>query len=139
MMKYGGLIMEKKESELLRRMISMSHLTKDRSYRQSVIKLLQEMKTARVVSEAKMPLDVIRLNSEVAISVSENLQRTYFLVSPEKSDLKQNRISILAPMGLALFGYAKGDELEWEFPQGTHSIKILDVIQHPQILKKTTS
>ena len=97
------------------------------------------MKTARVVSEAKMPLDVIRLNSEVAISVSENLQRTYFLVSPEKSDLKQNRISILAPMGLALFGYAKGDELEWEFPQGTHSIKILDVIQHPQILKKTTS
>lgn len=139
MMKYGELIMEKKESELLRRMISMSHLTKDRSYRQSVIKLLQEMKTARVVSEAKMPLDVIRLNSEVAISVSENLQRTYFLVSPEKSDLKQNRISILAPMGLALFGYAKGDELEWEFPQGTHSIKILDVIQHPQILKKTTS
>ena len=139
MMKYGELIMEKKESELLRRMISMSHLTKDRSYRQSVIKLLQEMKTARVVSEAKMPLDVIRLNSEVAISVSENLQRNYFLVSPEKSDLKQNRISILAPMGLALFGYAKGDELEWEFPQGTHSIKILDVIQHPQILKKTTS
>ncbi len=139
MMKYGELIMEKKESELLRRMISMSHLTKDRSYRQSVIKLLQEMKTARVVSEAKMPLDVIRLNSEVAISVSENLQRKYFLVSPEKSDLKQNRISILAPMGLALFGYAKGDELEWEFPQGTHSIKILDVIQHPQILKKTTS
>ena len=139
MMKYGELIMEKKESELLWRMISMSHLTKDRSYRQSVIKLLQEMKTARVVSEAKMPLDVIRLNSEVAISVSENLQRTYFLVSPEKSDLKQNRISILAPMGLALFGYAKGDELEWEFPQGTHSIKILDVIQHPQILKKTTS
>ena len=139
MMKYGELIMEMKESELLRRMISMSHLTKDRSYRQSVIKLLQEMKTARVVSEAKMPLDVIRLNSEVAISVSENLQRKYFLVSPEKSDLKQNRISILAPMGLALFGYAKGDELEWEFPQGTHSIKILDVIQHPQILKKTTS
>ena len=138
-MKYGELIIEKKEFELLKQIISMSQHYKDKSYRVSIEKLLKEMNLAKVVANAKMPLDVIRLNSEVTISLPGNVQRTYRLVTPELSDLKQNKISILAPMGLALFGYAIGDEIEWEFPKGTNNIKILDVIQHPQTLKKTAS
>lgn len=138
-MKYGELIIEKKEFELLRQFISMSQNFRDKSYRVSLEKLLHEMTRAKLVSNANMPVDVIRLNSEVTISIPGNLQRTYRLVTPELSDLKQNKISILAPMGLALFGYAKGDEVEWDFPTGASKIKILDVIQHPQTLKKTAS
>lgn len=138
-MKYGELIIEKKEFELLKQIISMSQHYKDKSYRASIEKLLLEMNRAKVVSNAKMPLDVIRLNSEVTISIPGNVQRTYMVVTPELSDLKQNKISILAPMGLALFGYAKGDEIEWQFPKGTSNIKILDVVQHPQTIKKTAS
>ncbi len=138
-MKYGELIIEKKEFELLRQIISMSQHYKDRSYRFSIEKLLMEMNRAKVVPNAKIPLDVIRLNSEVSISIAGNVKHSYQLVTPEMSDIKQNRISVLAPMGLALFGYAKGDEIEWEFPKGTNKIQILDVIQHPQTLKKTAS
>ncbi|MCC8360424.1 GreA/GreB family elongation factor [Salinimicrobium sediminilitoris] len=138
-MKYKELIIEKKEFELLKQIISMSQHYKDKSYRLSIQKLLKEMNLAKVVSSAKMPLDVIRLNSEVTISTPDNVQSTYHLVMPELRDMKRNKISILAPMGLALFGYAKGDEIEWEFPKGSNKIKILDVIQHPQILKKTAS
>ena len=138
-MKYGELIIEKKEFELLKQIISMSQHYKDKSYRISIEKLLNEMNRAKVVPHAKMPLDVIRLNSEVSISIPENMQRSYRLVTPEMSDLKQNRISILAPMGLALFGYAKGDEIEWEFPTGINKIQILDVVQHPQTVKKKAS
>lgn len=138
-MKYGELIIEKKEFELLKRIISMSRYFKDKSYRTSIEKLLKEMNRAKVVSNAKMPMDVIRLNSEVSISVPGNLHRSYRLVTPERSDLKQNKISVLAPMGLALFGYAKGDGIEWEFPMGTNKIQILDVVQHPPSIKKTAS
>lgn len=138
-MKYGELIIEKKEFELLRQIISMSQNYKDKSYRLSIEKLLKEMNLAKVVSNAKMPVDVIRLNSEVTISIPGNVQHTYRIVTPEFSDLKQNKISILAPMGLALFGYAIGDEIEWEFPKGISKIQILDVVQHPQTIKKTAS
>ncbi len=138
-MKYGELIIEKKEFELLKQIISLSQHYKDKSYRISIEKLLREMSRAKVVPNAKMPVDVIRLNSEVSISIPGNMQRQYRLVTPEMSDLKQNRISILAPMGLALFGYAKGDEVEWEFPTGINKIQIMDVIQHPLTLKKKAS
>lgn len=138
-MKYGELIIEKKEFELLKQLISMSQHYRDKSYRSSMEKLLTEMNRAKVVSNSKMPPDVIRLNSEVAISIPGNMQRRYRVVTPEMSDLKQNKISILAPMGLALFGYAKGDHIEWEFPTGVNKIEILDVVQHPQTVKKEAS
>ena len=34
---------------------------------------------------------------------------------------------MLAPMSLALFGYAEGDDIEWQFPTGISSIKIVEV------------
>ncbi len=138
-MKYGELIIEKKEFEMLKQLISMSQHYRDKSYRNSIEKLLAEMNRAKVVPNSRMPLDVIRLNSEVAISVPGNMKRRYRVVTPEMSDLNQNKISILAPMGLALFGYAKGDEVEWEFPTGLNKIQIIDVIQHPLTLKKKAS
>ncbi|MDX1602283.1 MAG: GreA/GreB family elongation factor [Salinimicrobium sediminis] len=138
-MKYGELIIEKKEFEMLKQLISMSQHYRDKSYRGSIEKLLAEMNRAKVVPNSRMPLDVIRLNSEVAISVPGNMKRRYRVVTPEMSDLNQNKISILAPMGLALFGYAKGDEVEWEFPTGLNKIQIMDVIQHPLTLKKKAS
>ncbi|MDX1751664.1 MAG: GreA/GreB family elongation factor [Salinimicrobium sediminis] len=138
-MKYGELIIEKKEFEMLKQLISMSQHYRDKSYRNSIEKLLAEMNRAKVVPNSRMPLDVIRLNSEVAISVPGNMKRRYRVVTPEMSDLNQNKISILAPMGLALFGYAKGDEVEWEFPTGLNKIQIMDVIQHPLTLKKKAS
>lgn len=128
-MKYGKIIIEKKEYELLKRIISMSQYHKDKTYRASIEKLHTELDQAELVSKKKMPDDVIRFDSLVTIEIPGNITKTYEIVIPEKSDLKNNKISVLAPMGLALFGYAKGDEVEWQFPKGLSHIKILDVQQ----------
>lgn len=138
-MKYGQLIIEKKEFELLKRTLAMTHYHKDRSYRKSITKFHQEISLAKTVSNRKMPEDVIRFDSVVTIETPWNVKRSYQVVTPEKSDLAKNRISVVAPMGLALFGYAKGDEIEWQFPMGINIIKILDVEQiRPSVnLEKT--
>lgn len=135
-MKYETLFIDKKEYELLKRIISMSQHHRDKTYKGSIDKLFKELQKAKIVSNSKMPVDVIRLNSEVTVAIPD-LRKKFQIVTPEKSNLKLGKISILAPMGLALFGYAKGDEIEWEFPSGANIIKILDVIQHPQIFKST--
>lgn len=128
-MKYGEIIVEKKEHELLRRIITMAHYYKDETYKLSIEKLRNELGRARIVSNKKMPEDVVRFNSMVTIQTPFNVQKSYQVVTPEKSNIQENRISVLAPMGLALFGYAKGDEILWQFPSGESAIKILEVEQ----------
>lgn len=134
-MKYGKIIIEKKEHELLKRIISMSHYREDKTYRQSIEKLNNELQYAEIVPLKKMPEDIIRFNSKVTIEIPGNIKKSYQVVTPENSDLKQDKISILAPMGLALFGYAQGDEFDWDFPGGKNSIKILEVVQPEPIQK----
>lgn len=128
-MKYEHLIIESKEYSSIKEMIGASQNKIDQTYRASVEKFLTELKTARIVNIAKMPKDVVRLNSTVTIQDPYGNIRGYVIVKPERSNVTENKISILAPMGLALFGYAKDDEIMWQFPSGMQAIKILKVQQ----------
>src|SRR5690606_6992582 len=128
-MKYGALIIETKENDNLIQMIGMSHNRKDETYQASVAKLLSELRDAKKLNADEMPADVVRLNSTVKIAFPDGKERTVTLVSPEKSDVASNKISILAPMGLALIGYAADDQVMWQFPNGLQAIKILSVQQ----------
>lgn len=128
-MKYGELIVEKKEYKILRNIMGMAHYHKDESYRASIEKLNKELSEARILNNRDMPDDVIRFNSMVTIQTAYKVKKTYQLVVPERRDINLNKISVLAPMGLALFGYAKGDEILWQFPAGESAIKIIEVEQ----------
>ncbi|WP_037321211.1 GreA/GreB family elongation factor [Salegentibacter sp. Hel_I_6] len=132
-MKYDVIIIEKVEYELLKRIVSMAQYYKDSTYRASIEKLKNELDLAKIVNEEDMPEDVVRFNSKVGIATPFSVNRTYQIVTPDQSNIKENKISILAPMGLALFGYAQGDEVEWEFPTGKNAINIVAV---EQVVKK---
>ena len=134
-MKYNVIIIEKVEYELLKRIVSMAHYYKDSTYRASIEKLKNELDLAKIVSEKNMPKDVVRFNSKVEIATPYAKGQTYQIVTPDQSNIKENKVSILAPMGLALFGYAEGDEIEWAFPTGKNSIKIIGVEQVPKTVK----
>ena len=134
-MKYDVIIIEEVEYELLKRIVSMAQYYKDNSYRASIEKLKNELDFAKIVSEKNMPEDVVRFNSKVEITTPFGVNRTYQIVTPDHSNIKENKISILAPMGLALFGYAQGDEVEWEFPTGKNLINIIKVEQMAREVK----
>lgn len=135
-MKYGELIIEKKEYEFLKQIMSLAKYYKDNSYKASIYKLSEELKDARIISNADMPLDIIRLNALVTIETPFAVERTYQIVTPEKGDIREDKISVLAPMGLALFGYAQGDNITWTFPLGESHIHIKKVKQiEPDIMK----
>ena len=128
-MKYGSLIVEKRELGKLRRLLMQTENKADSIYSASVAKLSTELRAANMVDEADMPAEVVRLNSIVTINTAGNKDKTFQIVLPEHSDLAENKLSILAPMGLALFGYAQNDQISWEFPSGVNKIKILKVQQ----------
>ncbi|WP_461534385.1 GreA/GreB family elongation factor [Sinomicrobium sp.] len=131
-MKYGQLIIEKKEYVLLKQLLQLSGYYGDNVFKSSVKHLSDELQNARICDEAELPEDVIRFNSIVSISSEDGWKKRFQLVSPNDSDIKQDKISILTPMGAAVMGYAKGDAIDWEFPAGTKTLTIVEVKQQKE-------
>ena len=87
-----------------------------------------ELKRATLVNNEDLPLDVVRLNSRVTIKEEKaNTIMELMVVTPEKADIKQRKISILSPIGTALIGYKKGRKISWQVPAGKKIFTILDV------------
>jgi regulator of nucleoside diphosphate kinase len=128
-MKYGNLVLEEKEFVLLKRLVNVSGFYTDNTYKNSIEKLTEELLSAVVYSEEKMPKDVIRFNSMVTIQAENGWSKQFQLVIPSQGDFKNSKISILTPMGAAVIGYAKGDDIVWEFRNGEQILKVADVKQ----------
>lgn len=128
-MKYGGLIVEKKEYEIVKKIILKNLNEGDPIQKTAIIKLLSELKEAKLMNSADIPSDIIRLHSIVTFVIGDLFEKKFKIVSPDQSDISENRLSILSPMGLALFGYSKDDVVEWQFPSGPSNIRIIEVEQ----------
>ncbi|ARN77204.1 transcription elongation factor GreAB [Nonlabens spongiae] len=128
-MKYGSLIVEKKEYVFLKRIINISGYVEDIETQKSLRRLNDELKTAQVVDEWDMPEDVIRFNSRIKVASDQGWEKNVQVVIPEDKDLQQDKISILTPMGAALFGYSEADVIEWRFPSGEQHLTIKEVMQ----------
>lgn len=129
-MKYGGLVVEQREYERVKKLLS-SDTQNDIDQRHAMRKLMNELRYAAIKPLADMPEDVVRLNSTVIFTMPDMSRKRFKIVLPKESDISQKRLSLLSPMGLALFGYAKGDKIEWQFPSGNRIIAITDVEQEP--------
>ncbi|MEZ0006485.1 MULTISPECIES: GreA/GreB family elongation factor [Flavobacterium] len=129
------IIIEKREYEMLRQIISNAGHNVDKTYKASIEKLANELKSATIIAKESMPEEIVRFNSIVTVQMPFGDPKSFQIVTPEKSDISKNKLSILAPMGLALFGYAVSDEIMWQFPSGMNAIKILNVEQ-PDALQK---
>lgn len=91
--------------------------------------LQKELKKAKIVNTVDVPADVVRLNSKVIIKTAgkdETMELT--LVTPEQANIKERKISIMAPIGTALIGFRKGQKVKWNVPAGKKTFTILDVI-----------
>lgn len=90
--------------------------------------LSEELNRAIVIKEDELNKKIIRVGSEVEFEVAKTKQKMKIqLVLPEESNLQQQKISILAPLGTALIGFSENDEVEWEMPGGKMLLKILSV------------
>lgn len=129
-MKYDSLILEKKEYVIIKRLLNLLDNYKDDTQKSSLETLSNELETAIINDDVDVPTDVVRLNSEVTISAEDGWNYTFQVVLPTDSNVAQKKVSILLPMGAAVFGYAKGDSIQWKFPKGESRITVVDVKQN---------
>jgi regulator of nucleoside diphosphate kinase len=88
----------------------------------------QELKKAKLISETKFPEDVVKLNSFVTIKDEDAGKiMKVTVVPPVRADIKKMMISVMSPIGTALIGYQKGEQVSWKVPAGRKTFTILDV------------
>lgn len=99
--------------------------------RRNAEELHGELRKAKLVSKDKFPSDVVRLNSTVRIKAEDkNDVIELKLVTPDKADIKEKKISIMAPIGTALIGFQQGQQVKWQVPGGTKLFTIVEVINN---------
>lgn len=90
--------------------------------------LSQELDRAIIRKESELDHSVIRINSHVTIEdVKAKKQMKIQIVLPSASDVKLGKISILAPLSVAIIGFKENDEVDWELPAGIKTLKIIAV------------
>ena len=102
-------------------------------HRQPVVSamLLEEIERAELHDPDTMPPGHARLNSYVHF-VDEKTQnvREVQLVLPAQANISEGRVSILTPMGAALYGLAAGHTIQWPDLNGkVRPIRVVAVVQ----------
>jgi len=106
---------------------------KARRNRENLDMLEKELLRGKLVSLENVPKDVVTMNSKVIIRDLENDElTTYDLVFPAEANISDNKVSVLAPLGMALLGYRIGDIIEWKMPSGVKKLQVKDVLYQPE-------
>lgn len=122
------VVISREDYELLKPLIER------RADKQDEMSLGYELSRAIIVNKDALPPFTVKLNSKVTV-VNQETQRVmeFMIVMPEQADIAQQKVSILSPMGTALIGFRKGEEVLWQVPAGLKRFRILDVVNQPQV------
>jgi regulator of nucleoside diphosphate kinase len=92
-----------------------------------------ELEKARIVPSDKVPEDLVTMNSVVRIrDLDTDEIEVYEVVYPAEADIERNRVSVLAPIGMALLGYRAGDVIECPVPAGVCRLRVEEVVFQPE-------
>jgi len=90
--------------------------------------LREELARAHLVLPQLVPAEVVRLGSTFSVrDLDSGDLDSFTLVWPEHADIERSRISVFAPLGTAVLGYAVGDEITWRMPGGPRRFKLENV------------
>ena len=93
-----------------------------------IVELEAAIRTAVVVSDDEITNEKVNVGTTVRVlDQDEKFEDEYRIVGPHEADPMNNAISIDSPVGAALIGKRKGDELTIEIPGGLCHMKVLSI------------
>lgn len=115
---------------------SLGDLSENAEYHQSredqgklearIAKIEQILQSSQVVKGGGG--DVIGIGSNVIVQkIGTKEEKNYIIVGSEEADMASGKISNRSPVGTALFGKKKGDNVSFQTPNGLVNYKIINV------------
>ena len=115
----------------------LKHLLESPRYRATHPMLLatlkKELDHGTVVEPGDVPKGVVTMHSRVRVrDVRAGESETYTLVYPDEADIIAGKLSVLAPLGIALRGARVGQVVEFHAPAGPRRLKVEKVLYQPE-------
>ena len=96
-------------------------------------RLEDELERAVVVDARDLPPDVVTLDSQVLlVDLDSGEELRFRVVLPSRANADEGRISVLAPLGMAVLGYRVGEDIDWEVPAGRRRLRVERVTDQPE-------
>ena len=93
-----------------------------------IAELENKLRYARIIDESEIDNKTVQVGNKVKILDEEfDEELEYTIVGSTEVDLAQNKISNESPIGAALLGAKKGQEIEVLAPAGTIKYKVLEI------------
>jgi regulator of nucleoside diphosphate kinase len=128
-MKYGKLILEKKDLVMIKRYQHMNSYIEDYSHQDALEMLEENMAKALVRDAEDMADDIIRLYSIVTVTSKSGWRETFQVVLPLENDNRANKFSVQCALGASVIGRSEGDMVRYCTPIGIIPLKITKVVQ----------
>jgi regulator of nucleoside diphosphate kinase len=99
----------------------------------SIEQLERHLDDAEITPAHGIGPDVVTMNSEVKVRDLDTYETIVFrIVFPRAADAGAGKISVLAPLGMAVLGRRKGDQVAWETPGGLRRLQVDRVLYQPE-------
>ncbi len=87
-----------------------------------------QLKKSKQVTRKNLPMNVVTVDAKVIVkNAVTNEEELYTFVAPDKAKRRNNTVSILSTMGLALVGCKVGDVINWNFNNEQKQLEIISV------------
>ncbi|GBE06315.1 MAG TPA: transcription elongation factor GreA [Nitrospirae bacterium] len=106
------------------------HAAKERqSFIEGRIQELQtKLATLQVIDPSRISHDKVAFGAKIKVlNLDTDEEKTFTLVGPDESDVKNNKLSIMSPVGRSLIGKSIGDLVTVKAPAKTMEYEILDL------------
>lgn len=93
-----------------------------------IANLEAKLRYAKIIDESEIDTKTVQVGNTVTVKDLEfNEEEEYTIVGSTEVDLSQNKISNESPIGAALLGAKKGEEIEIKVPAGIVKYKIIAI------------
>jgi regulator of nucleoside diphosphate kinase len=95
--------------------------------------LKEELERGKVIPPDAVPKGVVTMRSKVRVrDLKAEESETYTLVYPDEADINEGKLSVLAPLGMALLGARVGQVVKFEAPAGRRRLKVERILYQPE-------
>ncbi|MBO5479020.1 MAG: transcription elongation factor GreA [Clostridia bacterium] len=93
-----------------------------------IANLETKLRYAKIIDESEIDTKTVQVGNTVKVKDLEfDEEEEYTIVGSTEVDLSQNKISNESPIGAALLGAKKGEELEIKVPAGIVKYKVISI------------
>jgi transcription elongation factor GreA len=92
-----------------------------------IAQLEDKIRSASVIDASELSTDVVRVGSVVHVKGSDGKSLKYTIVGSAEAKPLEHKLSNESPVGKALLGHKKGDEVVVATPKGERTLKITKI------------